>query len=99
MRHAIVARRLEDVQQLALVLVDALDLGVEHRRAGHRHAQLRLHVPREPPLVLQLALAPALLEAGVLGELADGGDELQVAEEVLVDRLAQQLRQRGVAQR
>ena len=84
---------LKNVQQLSLVFMDPLDLHVEHRRNRYGHAEARLHIAPELLFVLQLALSPSLLECRILGKLADRGDDLQVAEEVLADRLAQKLRQ------
>ena len=42
----------KDVHQLALVLVDAFHLHVEHRRRVHRHLVLLLYVRRKLHLVL-----------------------------------------------
>ena len=58
----------QHVHQLALVLVNALDLHVEHRRQGHVDAGQLLHFGGEPRLVLELDGGPALAEGGVVGE-------------------------------
>ena len=59
----------QDVEQLSLVLVDALDLDVQHGLGLQLHPRHLLHLGHRPRLGLQLALPPCLPEFCALGML------------------------------
>ena len=59
--------RLEDVEQLPLVFVDALDLHVEQRRRIDLDAEALADQPRQRDLVVVLDVAELLLERAVAG--------------------------------
>ncbi len=61
----------QQVEQLPLVLVDALDLHVEQRVHVEVDADATLHLGVEAPLVGQLDLAELAPELGVLRHAAD----------------------------
>ena len=67
--HRIVERDgLEDIQQLALVLVNALHMHVEHGGGIDLDAHARRDEVGEFILVVPLDRREALAEAGILGE-------------------------------
>jgi hypothetical protein len=55
----------QDVEQLALVLVNALDLHIEQGAGVETHAAIGLDQARQPHLVVVLDLLPLGLELGV----------------------------------
>jgi hypothetical protein len=57
----------QQVQQLALVLVDALDLHVEQARRVDRHAGGRLDVGRQPRLLSSLTAMKRGAKLGLVG--------------------------------
>ena len=90
----------KDVHRLALVLVQPLDLDVEHRLGVDLVAERRLDVVREALLVALLDRGPLLAEGGVLRER----EELLQHEEVLepdllrnAERLGDERAELGVA--
>ena len=86
----------QQVEQLPLVLVDALDLHVEQRVHVEVDADAALHFGVEAPLVLELDRAELAAEPGVVGQAAHAVELL----EVVFPRVAQvprdQRRQPGV---
>ena len=58
----------QDVQVLALVFVEALDLDVEQRFGIDPDAGLFLDEAGQIPLVFQFDLSPALLKFGIVGQ-------------------------------
>jgi len=52
----------EDVHRLALVLVDTLDLNIEHRLGVYSDAEGGLNICRKLLLVIGLGRGPLLLE-------------------------------------
>ncbi|MNC09182.1 hypothetical protein D3C75_568010 [compost metagenome] len=64
------------VEQLAFVLVDSLDLHVEHRRRVDRHAQSLMNQVRQGFLAVQALLGKRLAECTFLGERFKGEQTL-----------------------
>ncbi len=84
--HRVVERdRLDDVEELALVFVDALDLDVEERVRVHAHAHPFTDEPRQVHLVGALDRGEALLESGVVGVRVEVGELVDVVEETRAD--------------
>ena len=91
----------DDVQRvevLALVLVNALDLNVEHPVRVELDARLRRDQVRQPGLVLPLDRAPALLEGRIVGVSLQTAQLLQVHQPAFADGLVEQGAQTGVGQ-
>ncbi len=95
MRADLVVERhgLDDVQKLALVLVDALDLDVEKRRGVEPDAQPLVDQRRQPLLVGALDRREALAEGRVVGQRVEADELVDVVEEAVADRFADQLGQ------
>ena len=77
-----------------------LDLHIEHRMRVHRQPERRLDVPREALLVALLHHGPLLLERGVVRELEQALELVQVLEELGLrdpERLFDEGAQAGVA--
>ncbi|KAF5032753.1 hypothetical protein DSECCO2_613850 [anaerobic digester metagenome] len=75
----------QDVQELALVLVDALDVHVEEGRGVQAHAHLAQHVAGQELLVAPPHLLPALPEIGVVGMRGQGFEPVQVHDPPFAD--------------
>ena len=86
-------------QVLALVLMDPLDLDVEHPHRVEFDAGGRVHVLREPGLVGALDFPPALPERGVVGVGLQPAQPAQVGQPAVADRLVEQPAQARVGQR
>ena len=85
------------VHQLALVLVQALGLGVEDALGGHLDALVAVHVAGQAQLVVELDLGELLLEGRVVREGLEGLDLAHVLAPAVADGLVDQVRQPGVA--
>lgn len=80
------------------VLVNALDLDVDQGVPIHGDAERRLDVVAQAVAVVLLTAGVALLEAGVLGVLAQPGELVEVRDPLLAaESLSDELRQRRVA--
>ena len=90
----------QHVEQLALVLVYALDLDVEERVDADVGAVRRLDVRREALLVRALDRAPARLQLGVVGVLCEAAQLVRVLDPgVAAERLGDQRGELRVAER
>ena len=88
--------RLDDVQELALVFVDALDLDVEDRaRIDLRRHALADEIG-ELLLVAALDRREALAEGGIVGQRIEIGDLLDVVEEGRADRIGHKFGEAGI---
>ena len=88
---------LEDVEVLALVFVDALDLDVEHRRRIDGDAGFLLHPFRQIALVCCLGLGEGVEERLVADVGLQPGKLLQIVGPALADGLVDEARQARVA--
>ncbi|MCY1399398.1 hypothetical protein D9M71_144520 [compost metagenome] len=87
----------QQVEQLALVLVDALDLHVEQRVRVERHAELLLHQRRQAHLVVPPLLGEQPAQVAGLDvrlQFAEGG--FRAVEDAVAEGFAQQAGQLGV---
>ena len=89
--------RLDDVEELALVLVDALDLDVEDRVRVEPQSHAVADEMREAVLVLALHLGEGVLEGRVVGVLLEVAERVDVVEEARADGVDEQVGQAGVA--
>ena len=89
--------RLQDVEQLPLVLVNPLDVDVEHRRRVDRDAGPLRDQRREPLLVGPLGAREALAKGAVLGQRRHGLELLEIGQPARADRFGDQVRQIRVA--
>ena len=89
--------RLDDVEELALVFVDALDLDVEHGRGIDAHAHAAADELGELHLVLALHRRELLLEGGIVGEGLEFMQRFRIVHEPVADRLADQRGEAGIA--
>ena len=86
----------QHVEQLALVLVDALDLHVEQRIGAHLDAEVGADLGGEALLVVLLDGAELAAEGGILGEGGEARDLAEVGHPALADARGDQRRQRLV---
>jgi hypothetical protein len=92
--HGVVQRdRLEDVQELPLVLVDALDLHVEQRIRIEAQAQPIGNQPRQRHLVLAAHRGETLPERGVVGQRGECFEPGRVVLNLRSDGVDDKLRQ------
>ena len=87
----------QHVEMLALVLVDALDLDVEHPVRVQLDARRRADVLGQARLVAALDVAPLRAEGGVLDERLQPAQARQVGQPAVTDGAVQQLRSPGLA--
>ena len=90
-------RGLEDVQELALVFVDALDLDVEHRLRRDADALRPLQPVDQPRLVGLLDGAEPVAEARIVGQGREAFQPLEIADPALAHRLGDQAAEPRVA--
>ena len=88
--------RLEDVEQLALVFVDALDVHVEHGRGIDAYAALLVDIFGERFLVRALYGGEPVLRGGILDIALEIADALDVVDDAGAHGLAQQVCQRRI---
>ena len=89
--HRVIERdRLEYVQELALVFVDALDLDVEHRSRVDLHSGLFRDHGGEPLLVGAFHGEETFLESGIVGEWGKPGKLLDIVQDALAEHLGQE---------
>ena len=97
--HRLIQRdRLEDIEQLPLVFVDALDLDVEQRRRIDLDAEALADQPRQRQLVVVLDVAELLLEGIVAGAGLEPLEAREIVEHGFAADLAQQAGQPRVGQ-
>ena len=89
--------RLDDVEELALVLVDALDLDVEDGVGVEPEPHAVAHEMREAVLVQPLHAGEGVLEGGVGGVLLQLAQRVDVVEELRADGVGDEPGQAGVA--
>ncbi len=89
----------QHVEVLALVLVDALDLDVEHPVRVQLDTGHRVDVLGQARFVGALDVAPLLPEGGIVDELLQPAQPLQIGQPAVTDGAVQQLAQPGVGQR
>ena len=95
--HRVVQRdRLQDVQQLPLVLVDALDVDVEQRIRIEADAQALGDDARQRDLVRAPHRGEALAQRGVARERGQRLERVGVVQHLRADRLDDQARQPGI---
>ncbi len=80
----------QGVEVLALVLVNTLDLDIEHPIRVQFDARRRLDVVGQPSLVPPLHSTPTLLESGVIGQRFQPSQSLQVDHPVAADGVVEQ---------
>ena len=88
----------QHVEVLALVLVNALDLHVEHPVGIQCDSGVGRDVVRQPCLVLSLDGSPPLTERGVVGQWCQGAQLGQVDHPARADRLVEECAQTGIGQ-
>ena len=81
---------------LTLVLVDALDLDIEHPVGVQLDPGHRVDVPGQARLVVALHVAPFEAEGGVVDEGLQPAQALQVGQPAVTDGAVQQLAEPGV---
>ena len=86
----------QNVQQLPLVLVDALDLHIEEAVGIHLDPADDMMTPGPDPLVFQLDGAEAFTKPAVLGKRLQFGQPLEVGDPSWADSLGNQGRQTGI---
>ena len=86
------------VQQLSLVLVDALDLAVEDRARIDGDVRGRFQPVRETRLGLRLGLADGVAKARIVGERLQPGEVSEVGDPAVADRLGDAAGQGRVGQ-
>ena len=91
--------RVQHVEVLALVLVDALDLYVEEALGVDGHPRPLLDLPAQRLLVRELDAAPLGTEGGVLGQRLELPELFEVAEPAVPDRLGHETGEPGVDER
>ncbi len=79
----------QQIQVLAFVLVDALGLDVKHAVRVHLDADNGLDVVGQVGLGLAFDLAPALAEAGILGQGFQAVEFVQAAQPAMIDSFLQ----------
>ena len=83
----------QHIEQLALVLVDALDLDIEHRGRIEHHAGVMLNHIGQALLVGQANSPPALLEGRIVSQRLELRQALQIGLPAVADRLGEQVSQ------
>ena len=84
----------ENVEELALVLVDAFHHHVEQKRLGNADSLRLLDVHGEPFLRLQMRCLPRLLDLGVGRRVAEQGEQTQIRDPLVrLNRVRDELRQ------
>ncbi len=92
--QAVVARHhVQHVEQLALVLVDALDVHVEQRIGVHGDPEVVADQAREILLVRPLGGAERRTEGVVVGERRDPGERVQVLEPAVAEVVCDERRE------
>ena len=92
----VLADGVQDVEQLALVFVDALDLHVEQGVRVERQAELGGGQPCHGEFT-RAALGPErLAEPGILGMWHQPGEQVRIPQHAVAQRVHQQLGQAGV---
>ena len=87
----------QHVEVLAFVLVDPLDLNVEHPGRIQLDVGRRVQVFREPCLVGALDVSPSLAELGVIDERLQPAQPVQLHQPAVADRLVESVRSPGLA--
>ena len=87
---------MQNIEQLAFVFVDALDLHVEQRARVHPHIHAVEDQFRQTFLVGALGGGEALLKSGVVGETLEFGEMGGIVEHPRPDRLRDEVRERRV---
>ena len=98
LQPVIQADDVQDVQVLALVLVDALDLHVEDRRRIDDDAGAFLDQSRQRGLVGVLDLAPLGAEIRIVGQRLELAQLRQVADPLIADALRDAMREPRIGQ-
>ncbi len=91
--------RVQHVQELPLVFVNALDLHVEQRAGIHVQPGLGFQLAGEPDLVGELHGAPFLLERRVVGKCLQLLEFVEVSGPAVADPFRDQFRQAVIAGR
>ena len=94
----VLSNHLQDVQMLALVLMDAFDLHVEHRLRIHRNPRALPHERLEFGFVRLLHLPPLFAEACILCQRLEPCELLEVGYPLLANRIADECGEPRVAQ-
>ena len=99
-QYAVVAADdLQDIEQLPLVLVHALDLNIKEAAGVHPDARTGEQQCSQPALVVLLGQPESLLELGFVRPLAQPGQLIQVTPPVRPDAAVNQARQGTVCLR
>jgi len=98
--NGLIARHhVQQVQQLAFVFVDALDLHIEQAGRVQHHAQLAPHPVRQRLLVGMLDGKKSLLRIGIAGQCTQRGQLTQIASPSRADPRVEKIRQRRIGLR
>ncbi len=96
---ALVERKdMQDLQVLALVLVDPLDQHVEHGLGIGGHAQPVVDIRRELELIVALDGAPLVAEVRVVGQRLEAAQFFEVVDPSLAEPRGKQLREARIAE-